>query len=883
MNAIIGDNGVITNAQKAKTEAEEAELWEKVQMVLVEGMGQDLDREKYVEEVNNKFKNQGLEAKIGLRADGYAVTYGKYSRKVVLLSDDLQILGEIVAIEGSNELWDSETKEDGTLRLTGYKGKKEGDIQIPNIIDGKFVTEIGAIFSSETGIKSINIPEGIEVIGAKAFFGCTGLDCKIIFPSSLKEIGESAFYQCVGIQGDLNSIVEQGITTGKNAFYKCGKMTGNIKVLIDTLGEDVTEIEEGQFSGFSGLTGTLKIPARITAIKDNAFSGCNGIEKIEFEEESELKTIGNYSFSKCSGVKGNLVLPDTITSIGDYAFNECSGLTGLDLGENLISLGDFAFYYCSNLCGEIEIPVTLDEVNYCSFSYICKMGGNLTVKFKTESEGMAELSENKERTLKFADRAFANSGVTKIVLPTNRRTEMGMHCFLNCGGLTDIENSRCIGKIGTSALQSTGMLKSLDISEDIKLESGAFTASGLTSLDWAKNLKIIPDRCFYNCWGFNLDIVVFLENSSINEIGSRAFENCINLTGEFSGEIKKKIGDTEGNENSKIKLGQSVFLGTKVVQSIKLDIDENGYLALGDNKKIEDSMYAGVTNFKDSKGNDVKNIKIPEGVNYIGVSAFEGCSSIEKIEIPYSVSSIGKNAFRGCSKLIDVNFISNVENFDNQTSTITKLPSGCFQDCKKLENINIPSSISDLGDSSFANSGIRKIDLSNVTKLGGSCFNNCSNLENFVKFNDGLESIPSACFCGTKIGYRNDNEEMKEIVIPDSVTSLGGYVFSGCKELEKIVVGSGVSKVGVYFVDNSPKLKNIEFKGIISSIDSFAFLNCSSLQTIKFAEGTVLTSIGENAFKNCSSLGGEININSGVEYDDENVFFNCNIKRRFVD
>ena len=46
---------MITNAQKAKIEAEEAELWEKVQMVLVEGMGQDLDREKYVEEVNKKF------------------------------------------------------------------------------------------------------------------------------------------------------------------------------------------------------------------------------------------------------------------------------------------------------------------------------------------------------------------------------------------------------------------------------------------------------------------------------------------------------------------------------------------------------------------------------------------------------------------------------------------------------------------------------------------------------------------------------------------------------------------------------------------------------------------------------------------------------------
>ena len=272
LNAIIGDNGVITNAQKAKIEAEEAELWENVQMVLVEGMGQDLDREKYVEEVNKKFESQGLKAKIGLRADGYAVTYGKYSRKVALLNDDLQILGEIVAVEGSSKLWASEAKEDGTLRLTEYKGEREGEIQIPNIIDGQFVTEIGIGLFMSSDITSVNIPEGIEIIGKEAFYNCENLNCTIIFPSSLKAIRDSAFYGCIGIVGNLNSIVEQGITTGKNVFAKCGKMTGDINVLIKTLGDEVTKIEENQFSGFSGVTGKLTIPARITSIEANAFS-----------------------------------------------------------------------------------------------------------------------------------------------------------------------------------------------------------------------------------------------------------------------------------------------------------------------------------------------------------------------------------------------------------------------------------------------------------------------------------------------------------------------------------------------------------------------------------------------------------------------------------
>ena len=49
----------------------------------------------------------------------------------------------------------------------------------------------------------------------------------------------------------------------------------------------------------------------------------------------------------------------------------------------------------------------------------------------------------------------------------------------------------------------------------------------------------------------------------------------------------------------------------------------------------------------------LRTITIPEGVEEIRESAFQGCSKLEKVVIPESVKSIGQNAFKGCKMVLD--------------------------------------------------------------------------------------------------------------------------------------------------------------------------------------------------------------------------------------
>ena len=53
-------------------------------------------------------------------------------------------------------------------------------------------------------------------------------------------------------------------------------------------------------------------------------------------------------------------------------------------------------------------------------------------------------------------------------------------------------------------------------------------------------------------------------------------------------------------------------------------------------------------------GEEIKNLKIPEGVEAINNQAFYGCDGLISVEIPSSISTIGKLAFKRCSNLTEI-------------------------------------------------------------------------------------------------------------------------------------------------------------------------------------------------------------------------------------
>ncbi len=150
-----------------------------------------------------------------------------------------------------------------------------------------------------------------------------------------------------------------------------------------------------------------------------------------------------------------------------------------------------------------------------------------------------------------------------------------------------------------------------------------------------------------------------------------------------------------------------------------------------------------------------------------------------------------------------------------------------------------------------------------VTSIGRSAFEDCSGLTSVT--------IPNSV---TGIGYRafRGCSGLTSVTIPDSVKSIDGFAFFDCSGLTSVVIPDGVKRIRLSTFSGCSGLTSVTIPDSVTMIENGAFRGCSGLTSVTIPDG--VTKIGQIAFEDCSGLT-SVSIPDGVTNIESRVFEGC--------
>lgn len=281
---------------------------------------------------------------------------------------------------------------------------------------------------------------------------------------------------------------------------------------------------------------------------------------------------------------------------------------------------------------------------------------------------------------------------------------------------------------------------------------------------------------------------------------------------------------------------------------------------------------------------NLTSVELPEGLLSIGVSCFNQTglksiqfpSTLQKIDdnafwrgqiagdvhIPESVTAIGKNVFNKCP-ITSVNLPEGLQVLGRGAFSETKLTEmpeipesitvldSTFQGCTDIKEVTIPSQVTDISGA-FAGTGISTVTVPYQVTNYYRAFNGCKSLEKVV-IESQSDTIPSG---GSAQGVFQNCTNLKSVILPEWVTTIGNYAFSGCTSLKDTAFLKDVKSIGDFAFQNAGLSGNLVLNA--TSIGYKAFINCVNLgPNVCFANVATIGANGNTTvFNDCTGLTG---------------------------
>lgn len=517
------------------------------------------------------------------------------------------------------------------------------------------------------------------------------------------------------------------------------------KVISDVcvIPEGVTELKSFAINYDRSKIKEIILPSTIRYIRENNFSSCKNLERINFPEG--LLEIEDNALESCYALK-EVSLPASLRKIGNRAFSCCEGLEHVCLKEGIREIGESAFSSNKSL-KELQLPGTIRVVGKKAFAFcddleqvsICGGVYELGTEAFMNCSKLTQISfEDGLRII--GERAFWGTALKTLVLP-KRLVSIGNYAFAWCRHLSSIHMPDSPAQMGNYIFAHCENIQHWNVPPEL-----------LTPRFVVKNSVLEETICMVD-----LEEIVLPEG--IVKIASKSIHNRAKRI------VLPKSLRTIGKYAFDYCAVESVVIpdGVEEIEAYAFDCCD-----------------------------DLKEINLPDSIHTLGSNAFSGCRKLQSVKLPTKITKMESNVFKKCESLEDIEIPTGV----------TEIGYEAFSNCKKLNRVVLPEGLEEIDFSAFQKCGsLKEVNLpSTVKRISLGAFSGCSALQE-VCLPDGLEELWENAFSGCrairevmipmsikelKSGVFSGCTQLRRVVIPTSVQTVSRYAFTGCVNLEQV-------------------------------------------------------------------------------------------------
>ncbi len=572
-------------------------------------------------------------------------------------------------------------------------------------------------FSSCVLLSSIDLPQGMEIIGENAFEQCSSL-LSVTLPTGLKQVRSYAFSHCKNLTA--LSIPNSVITLGDKVFNGCigleelqfgtgisslgmGMLSGckslrslTLPFVGATNAESKTIYPFGYIFGTASYDGSVKTPQSVIEVSTFGGETVYTSSSVTYYLPQALKTvtirsgsINEGAFSGCSSLQTVDISATGVRKISKKAFSGCSQLTKIVFPDTLTTIEAEAFFYCSSLT-DLLLPERVSDIDFDESAYVAKSAFTYSGYYSNQrnwEEGVFYLKVKrgsgyalfaadaqtgtdrpchvKEGTILILDNAFENSSFTEVYLPSSVQ-RVGEN-VLKGNSRISVLSVPFVGKTPSEnnflAYFFGGKLDLTVADPEYKVNSSQdYIPSSLTSLILTGN-GAVPDRVCHGC--SHLASVVI--GNGYTSVGTQSFAGCPILESVTLPDSMSVIGMYAFEYCTSL---QSIILPNSVTNVRK------GAFASCTAMRFYSAPFVGATptgntylgyvfcpSSEESPSATMNGDLVPESLEIVSLSgnyssvpagAFYGCRYIRTVILNVNASTIGSDAFYNCALLSDV-------------------------------------------------------------------------------------------------------------------------------------------------------------------------------------------------------------------------------------